>query len=174
MANQHRNQNLSRRTGRVPNRAWSSSISTAATTIAGTTKVLVSLFVPSNSGIDEVILRTRGVFGAWPGTLAAFDNFGAWGIAVVSDIALATGATAIPGPATDAGWDGWFVWQGIARRTFVATAVGTEDFGMTDFDSKAKRIVGTDYSLVLMVENVGGSSFVFGTIMRILSQVRGT
>ena len=42
-------------------------------------------------------------------TAASENQLGAFGIALVNDVAAALGVTGIPGPATDALWDGWFV-----------------------------------------------------------------
>ena len=66
------------------------------------------------AGINEdglTLVRTRGellmyLSAATPAGASGFH--GAFGLCVVTDQAFGIGTTAIPGPATDKEWDGWF------------------------------------------------------------------
>jgi len=131
-----------------------------------------------NQGIDETVLRCRGFYGTFPNAFTADSlNSGAWGMIVVTDLAVAAGAASIPGPVTDGSDDGWFVWQPILSRLEFVTGAGIEANSATvkEFDSKAKRITETGQTIAVMVENASASTaFEFTLNMRILSMVRGT
>ena len=91
---------------------------------------------------------------------------GAFGIAVVSDIARATGITAIPGPFTDSDWDGWFVHQFFAGRYAFDDATGARILSWEyEIDSKAMRKVGGDEAIVFVGESRSGA-------VQMLSHVR--
>jgi len=118
------------------------------------------------------------MYGTFPNAFTA-DNIttGAWGMIVVTDLALAAGAASIPGPITDVTDDGWFVWQPILSRLEFVTGAGIEanSAKIVEFDSKAKRIVETGQIVAVMVENASASfAFEFLLNMRLLSMVRGT
>ena len=95
------------------------------------------------------------MFTCAPQSFAAdLDIIGAMGIGIVSDQALAAGAASIPGPWTDSSWDGWFVHQFFAYRFEVTTDIGRLIASISiPFDSKAMRKVGTNESVVIMVES---------------------
>ena len=173
----HRNQNVSR-SGARPNRGWSSAQSLVNVTVPAATKTLLASFVLSNPGIDETILRTVGVFGHSSDQFAA-DEFrtGGFGMMVVTDTAAAVGATAIPGPVTNAADDGWFLHHTFVQEIEVITGAGFETNAMEiiRFDSKAKRIVAEGSSIVLMAENISASTGMnVAFAVRILGMVRGT
>jgi len=89
----------------------------------------------------------------------------AFGIAIVSDQALAIGVTAVPTPFTDIGSDLWFAHQIMTSRFLLGTAVGfSGDFGMEkDLDSKAMRKVeeGQDVSISIETSSISaGCDFV--------------
>ncbi len=160
-----------------PNRSWNGLVSSAATNVAGTSKVLLGSFTPSNSGIDETILRSRGMFAIETDNSGATEEqVGAFGLIVVTDNAFAAGVASIPGPATDVDDDGWFVWVPIVQRFEFVSAVGVEPQMATQYqiDSHAKRIVSDGQTVAIIVENFGAGGFTININFRILSQVRGT
>jgi hypothetical protein len=88
--------------------------------------------------------------------VAANEHFeGAVGFARVTQVAATAGAASIPGPVTDAFWDGWYGWHGIQGEFSFITAVGYHPNGgyRIDFDSKAMRKVGPNDALVIVAEN---------------------
>ena len=128
------------------------------TTVAAGTKVLVATFVLSNPGINEVVRRTRGRF-LWTSDQATIleGSVPAFGFMVVNDLAVAAGAASIPGPITDAGDDGWFVWEGMpmlmgSTDSSSSSSVGLGGWYGVDFDSKAMRKVPEGFTIVVMAE----------------------
>ncbi len=164
--------------GARPNRSWSGFTNTGPISVAASTKVLLGSFSLSNPSIDETILRNVGTLAVQSDNFGADEvQIGAFGMIVVTDIAIAAGAASIPGPITNFGDDGWFVYVPIVQGVEFLSAVGVnpDAWHQYDFDSKAKRIVSEGQNLALMVENAS-SSFAFEVmaVFRTLSQVRGT
>ena len=130
----------------------------SAVVVPSASKVLIASVSLSNPGIGEVVRRTRGVMSVLSGQ-GLVNNFqrGALGMIVVTDTALAAGASAIPGPGTDLNDDGWFLWVPFSQN-IGATAAGntSADQGNNryDFDSKAMRKVEEGYSIAVMLESV--------------------
>jgi len=79
---------------------------------------------------------------------------GAYGICIVTDTAFGVGAGSIPGPWSEPGWDGWFVWGAFGYSVINATAAG---FALASehhlVDSKAMRKITDDETMVLMAES---------------------
>jgi len=136
---------------------WARFVDAQETTIALGTKVLLASFVLSNAGIGEVIRRTRGVLRVISDQTTTVEGItGAFGMCLVTDLALAAGAVSIPGPVTDASDDLWFVWEplvGHSRTTNVSAAAVPADGITKEFDSKAMRRVEEGYAIAVMVEN---------------------
>ena len=134
---------------------WSASLLQVVTiAIPAASAVLVESFSPVVGG--ETIIRTRGSFGVQSDQVAATENqFGAFGIAVVTAQALSVGITAIPHPGTDAAWGGWFVHRYFSQTFLLSSAVGSESNFMQSYeiDSKAMRKVDEDERVVVVVEN---------------------
>jgi len=169
---------LVRRSGSRPNRSWAASTPAAATAVAAATKVLLSTFTLSNPNIDETVLRTVGQISvSTDNTTGSETQAGAFGLIVVSDAAVAVGASAIPGPTSDAGDDGWYVYVPFSFSSVAISAVG-QHFDLShriEFDSKAKRILQEGQTIAVMVENVHAShAFNIHPIFRSLTMVRGT
>ncbi len=84
------------------------------------------------------------------------NQIGAFGCSFVNDVAGALGVTGLPGPSTEGGFPGWFVWQPIGQFLRVLSGVGAEPHWGTQYhiDSKAMRKFGSDQDLVIMIENV--------------------
>ena len=122
-------------------------------------KVLVASFSPEGAGMEKpTVVRTRGQVGIRPNVVSAdLDVVGALGLGIVSAQAFGIGITAVPGPFTDADWDGWFVWRSFSYR-FEATA-GVDvaiDWGF-EVDSKAMRKVADNEVVVVVAESQVGA-----------------
>ena len=171
-------QRFQRGARKITNRSWAVSAPASGATVAAATKVLIGGFTLSNAGIDETVLRVVGSIAVRSDQFAASeDQFGAFGMIVVSDVARTTGITAIPSPITDGSDDGWFVYQGFSQRTNFLDATGNNTNYMVsyDFDSKAKRIIQDGFGVALVVENAHAThGFTVRVQLRMLSMVRGT
>ncbi len=161
-----------------PNRGWTGifDISTAIT--AASTKALIASFTPSNSNIDETVLRTVGSLYIRSDQVVASEvQQGAFGMIVVTDAALAAGVASIPGPITDIADDGWFAWVPFSQQFLFSDATGIQSKNMTEykFDFKSKRKTEDGQSIALVMETTAGSNGLIGVVaLRLLSMVRGT
>ena len=159
--------------GRAPKRHgdWTGSlVQTALTALAASSAVASQTFV----GTGHTIIRTRGLF-TWGSDQVAGteDQIGAVGICVVSDQAVSVGITAIPHPATDAAWDGWFWHSYFASRFAFASAAGGRPGQMHEIviDSKAMRKVTAEETMVVVVENTSAAGgIVFSDQLRIYTK----
>ncbi len=122
--------------------------------------MLVASFDAADSGmINPTIVRTRGVVGVRPATGIETDVeiTGAFGLAVVSDRAFAAGVASVPGPFTDASWDGWFVWHSFTyalEASAGATPTAVLDMAnRLQVDSKAMRKISDEETIVLVAES---------------------
>ena len=153
---------------------WARNINSTLTPVPAATKVLFGTFVLSNPGITETIIRTRGRFAVASDAAAATEQqFGAWGMIVVNDLAVAAGVASLPGPGTDRSDDGWFVWESIQQWNEVAGATSVSVVSQSyDFDSKAARRVEEGFTIAIVVENVHAThAFEFAAGMSLLSKV---
>ena len=161
-----------------PNRGWAGTIPAAAFTVPAASKVLLGSFALDNDGIDETMLRVvGGVMVASDQTAADETQVGAIGMCIVTDAALAVGITALPDPVSEIEDDMWFMYLPFCRTLNVADATGTQpNFGeWFPFDQKAKRIVHTGSSIVLIGANVSATAGMnVLPILRLLTMVRGT
>ena len=148
---------------------WARGFSTdgAYVTVAPSTKVLLGSFSPSVAGINETVRRTRGLISIVSDQTSVIETqAGAFGMVMVTDLAIAAGAASIPGPITDASDDGWFVWQ-----AFFQSGLQTS-FNNYEFDSKAMRRMQDGYSAAIMVENANtGLGLDFGFGISLLSSI---
>jgi len=131
--------------------------------VASGAKVLVASFDPDSSSLKKTtLIRTRGMMSVRPATLSTgIDLIGAWGLAVVSDQAFGIGITAIPGPFTNAGWDGWFAWGSYSFSWDDATSVGRAIASIQfEVDSKGMRKVSDNETVVVVAEQQGGGATV--------------
>lgn len=144
--------------------ATSTGIGSFTTTATG--KVFMGGFTIADQ--DAVtLIRTRGelLVNASPSgggqVLSA-----AVGIAKVNAYAASIGATAIPGPWTDANWDGW-LWHQFVTMVSTAGAATNAEGSMVaryEIDSKAARKWDfTEESLVIIAEvgnnSIGGTTY---------------
>ncbi len=99
------------------------------------------------------IVRTRGMLLVNSDqTVATERQLGAFGMAIVSDQAVAIGITAIPTPITDRDSDLWFLYEPFARMQNVADATGVSAYSPQVFDSKAMRKVEDGQEMVGVAE----------------------
>ncbi len=134
---------------------WARLVETVGTTVAAGSKSLLSTLVLSNPGIAETVVRTNFMLHIASDQITAVElQLGAFGMIVVNDLALAAGAASIPGPVTDAGDDGWFVWQPFLTQSEGATSGEFGTMGITlQGESKAARRVEEGFGVAIMVEN---------------------
>ena len=158
------------------NKTWTGLVSSAVI-VPTATKVLLGTFVLSNPGIDETILRSIGQISVSTDNDGASEQqVGAFGLCMVTDVALAVGITALPSSVAEITDDFWFVHQTIVQRTEFITAAGFHPNVSRNysFDSKAKRKLEGGNVIVLVVENSGPHGFQMAFGLRMLSQVSGT
>ncbi len=146
---------------------WTGLNSTAQSTVAASTKVLLGDLQVSQ---PMTLRRIRGVCHIVSDQLATTEHaIGAFGACVVSEDANAVGATAVPGPVSDIGSELWVMYQPLISQVFVNTAVGFDArAGMTfDIDSKGQRKVTGDERVAFVVENASSSfGFLFSFFIR--------
>ncbi len=124
--------------------------------------MLIFSFDPDASGmLQSTLVRTRGVVAITPTNIAADIEYqGAFGVAIVTDIAVAAGIGSIPDPISDADWDGWAVWRSFAARMEFISGVGTQLMSQSlEIDSKGMRKVGDEESLVVVAASQSGDAF---------------
>jgi len=114
----------------------------------------------SISGEPFTIMRTRGILTIESDQFAATENpFGAMGMAVVSEEALAAGVTAVPQPYSNSESDLFFVHQFFWSQFVFGDATGfSTDAHSFEFDSKAMRKVQPEERIVVVLEN-GSNAF---------------
>jgi len=109
---------------------------------------------------EFTIVRTRGLYmlELTSGDAIGAGYFGGVGICIVTDKALAIGATAVPGPFTEDAWDGWLWHSYFDVRMVTATIADGVNAGgvrmVIPIDSKAMRIVHDDETIVGVTEVV--------------------
>jgi len=105
------------------------------------------------------VVRVRGLIYVRSDQTANTETpFGALGMAIVSDQAVAVGVTALPSPITDEASDLWFMFQHVATGLQVSSAVGIPGpANVYEFDSKGMRKVEDGQDLVIVFENASSS-----------------
>ena len=121
----------------------------------------IAVLVPSTTLLDLIpftIVRTRGIVTIQSDqSVATETQTGAFGMGIMNDVAGSLGVTALPGPAANCGWPGWFVHQ-FFNQSFLQTANGVLLNGVSyEIDSKAMRKVEAEQDIAFMVENFGAS-----------------
>ncbi len=140
---------------RGPRRAteWfrSPNISTATQLAAATFIFDLSFEASELAKRPFTITRTVGSIWVVSDQSAAFEfPFGALGMQLVSDKAVATGATALPDPITQEASDAWFVYQAFVAQG--GTIQGRPAYRY-DFDSRAQRKVEDGFDIAVMLAN---------------------
>jgi len=116
------------------------------------------------------VIRTRGEFLVQSDQSAATEFYiGRVAAAVVSDQAVAIGVTALPTPATDAGSDLFFMYEGrIGAFDLVGTSISSVVESRA-YDSKAMRKVEDGSQIVFTIEaGLIGNGMEIGHYARIL------
>ncbi len=150
-----------RRSGFVASKRLSQWIGPADQNFVGVpagTKVIHQSFTPQTavpSMIRPTVVRVRGQVAHNPSVFSAdLDYSGAIGFCIVSLDAFAAGVASIPGPLTDSGWGGWFVWEGFSYHLEFSDATGFRPtVQIINMDSKAMRKIGVNEALVVVVES---------------------
>ena len=127
----------------------------------------------SLAGITEPVtaIRCRGIISVQSDQTAASETpFGAVGMCVVSDQAVAVGVTAIPTPITDKDSDLWIMHQYFFAPVAFGSGVGFRNISQSyEFDSKAMRKVPEGSTLIWVVENAAvGSGLIFALQFAVL------
>ena len=124
--------------------------------VAANTQVIISSFTPGTQGLPQpTVIRSRGIVSVVFDDLTADRTVvGAWGIGVVSQEAFIAGQAAIPGPWSEAGWDGWLAWGTFGNALEFVTGTGSLLSSTTEVvDSKGMRKVTDGEVIVLMAES---------------------
>ena len=113
-------------------------------------------------GITEpvTVVRCRGSMWMRSDQIAASESpFGAVGMAVVTDQAVAAGVASVPTPISDKDSDSWIMHQYFANGLLFGDATGfaSPSFTRVDFDSKAMRKIPEGSTLSWMVENASAA-----------------
>ncbi len=147
---------------------WFFGIPFAVNSLAGTTFTFSSLNAAALAKRPFTVTRVVGsIFVGNDQVAAAERPTGAFGMMVVTDKAVATGATAIPDPVTEQSSDGWLVYRALG-------AIGGPDVGNPwiefAFDSRGQRKVQEGFDLVMVFANAATSShtMLFSPMFRIL------
>jgi len=141
--------------------AWVGSADQSFVTVADGAKSINQSFAPDTSVpsmIRPTVVRVRGELAHNPQVYSAdLDYAGAIGFCVVSSDAFAAGGASIPGPQSDPGWEGWFVWAGFSYHLEFSDATGLfSPTARQTIDSKAMRKIGSNETIVVMQESQAG------------------
>ena len=137
---------------------WIGTADQGGTAVASGAKLLIQTLVPTSA---VTILRNRGYLMVRPqaGSVDLIAD-GAFGIGIVSEQAVTTGITAIPGPFTDSGWGGWLFhtfWRVFLDVTTDVGRLGQEFGAQYEIDSKAMRKLGVNERMVEVFESRNGA-----------------
>jgi len=146
--------------GRSPRRTVGWGIgpgSSAATALSASGQSILGSGLIVGEVAKVTVVRLRGNLQAYlTATAAANDGFHcAVGIGIVTNEAFAIGPTALPGPLSEADWDGWFYHRIFDLHQGAENAVNTALLDAVQFevDSKAMRKWdGGAETMVAMVE----------------------
>ena len=130
---------------------------TAGTAISGTGQQILGSGVVLATSTQLTLIRLRGIFHGFLKTGAADAGFQmAVGVGLVTNEAFAVGATAVPGPISEADWDGWMYHRFVDIHQATATFDGGEANSNFDIevDTKAMRKWSEGYTLLTVLETV--------------------
>ena len=138
--------------------------------------------LPTQEGLTIVRLRGEMLVRILTGSSLDEGFFGAVGVGVFTDAALAVGVTAVQSPIAEETWDGWlwhqyvYVIAGGVVGTGAATTDNQGGLSMSAryvVDSKAMRKLPIDMGLAVVWEGTeqGGSTISWGFNSRTLSKV---
>ncbi len=148
------------RTGERRKTLWigSSDVTSFTTLALGSAVLAQSLNAAALALRPFTITRTVGLLCVVSDQSASVEigPFGAMGMAVVSEQAVAIGVTAVPTPITDKGSDLWFQYQFAAAPTGTNLSYGGPN--AWEFDSRGQRKVQDGEDVVIVMEN-GDAAF---------------
>jgi len=124
----------------------------------GTASLMASLNAAALALRPFTVVRVRGEVLVKSDQSAATETFvGSFGMAVVSDQAIAIGVTAVPTPGTDRGSDLFFVYETQIGTFHLIGTSAISSFVSRSFDSKAMRKVneGQDIAVVAEADTFG-------------------
>ncbi len=134
--------------------AWSATApETQWIALAAGTSVIDSTFTTAAGSVT--VVRSRGLLSVVTDQEAADEQpFGAVGIAIVSDQAVAAGVGSVPSPYTEPESDFWLLHQFWSAEARIGDGTGFARLSQVfELDSKAMRKVSDDETLILMMEN---------------------
>jgi len=101
-------------------------------------------------------IRLRGLLDWFlvSSTSAGDGFFGAFGVGVVATPAFTAGAASLPGPITEADWDGWLYHTFVSIHEGSPDGPGNAGDQRIEVDSKAMRKADGDMTLVAVLEIV--------------------
>ncbi len=140
---------------------WIDMVATSSTVAAGANPLLFTGFSAGVLALRPfTIVRMRGFLKVFSDQVAATEVYGAaFGLAIVTDQALAIGVTAVPTPTTDKSSDLWFVFEELSGRFTFLSTIGVSDNGEgRAFDSKAMRKVEEGQDIATVTEATPFSS----------------
>ncbi len=139
---------------------WIGTASAANVAVANAVSAVHSSFAPDDLAmLAPTVVRVRGTVNIFPAADADLTYFGAYGLCIVSDEALAAGAASIPRPHDDDDWGGWIVHGYYGGRIDFQSSIGVVPNMSVEthiIDGKAMRKVEVNESLVWMVEAEAG------------------
>ena len=120
--------------------------------------------VPAVGGLT--IIRTRGMFDIFldgPGATDGDGFFGAMGVGIATDAAIAAGITGVPTPITEQSWDGWLYHHffSIHQGDVSALSGNPSMHQRIEVDSKAMRKLPSDMTMYAAIEvvEIGAATF---------------
>ena len=134
---------------------WARLVNTDDVNVAVSTKVVLATFLSGQ--VESTVRRSLVEFHVQSDQAAAQeDQFGAIGIMIASDAAVAAGAASLLGPVTDASDDVWLLWYGFVQRG--GSDATPDSPGQVRFvDSRGQRRLQEGQQAVLMVENASAA-----------------
>ena len=122
---------------------WGFGVDAGGLGLTATAKTLWTTALAISTPFTIVRLRGYAHISLLTASSAADGFAGAIGIALVNSDAFTAGVASIPGPLTDANWDGWFYHQFFDIRTVTGTIGDGVNAGAAsqriEIDSKAMR-----------------------------------
>jgi len=141
---------------------WFNGVTVRSTIVAASTAVLQTALTAAELALRPfTVVRTRGVVYMKSDQAGATEvQDAAFGLAVVSDQAIAIGVTAVPTPTTDDGSDLWYVYERILSELAFQDATGFQaNVGVERIiDSRSMRKVEDGQDIAGVVETGSGSN----------------
>ena len=156
---------------------WTATVPEATFSALGAAAAVIDSTFVTDVNNPETIVRVRGLLSVMSDQIAASERpFGAFGMAVVSDQAVAAGVASVPTPYQEADSDFWFVHQFFAGAVQFASSVGlwggSSVITQYVIESKAMRKVSPDQTVIAVLDNGNTSDgLLYRLDLRMLSKV---